>query len=166
MVDEFFRDMDDFASSDIVYSMREQMTPSDEVVSSLLAKIAECDASPERFENSVPFEAVVKKSPGRKPLVKYATAAAASVIVLVSAFAVFGNGSPSDIGNLIDNVVPGNVITTPDPAASDIPSLTDGDNSGKDTPSKQTDRRRKMTVQNLPLTTKQRIPIPPSPASR
>ena len=73
MVDEFFRDMDDFASSDIIYSMREQMTPSDEVVSSLLAKIAECDASPERFENSVPFEAVVKKSPGRKPLVKYAT---------------------------------------------------------------------------------------------
>ena len=70
MVDEFFRDMDDFASSDIVYSMREQMTPSDEVVSSLLAKIAECDASPERFENSVPFEAVAKKSPGRKPLVK------------------------------------------------------------------------------------------------
>ena len=143
MVDEFFRDMDDFASSDIIYSMREQMTPSDEVISSLLAKIAECDASPERFENSVPFEAVVKKSPGRKPLVKYATAAAASVIVLVSAFAVFGNGSPSDIGNLIDNVVPGNVITTPDPAASDIPSLTDGDNSGKDTPSKQTDKTQK-----------------------
>ena len=143
MVDEFFRDMDDFASSDIIYSMREQMTPSDEVVSSLLAKIAECDASPERFENSVPFEAVVKKSPGRKPLVKYATVAAASVIVLVSAFAVFGNGSPSDIGNLIDNVVPGNVITTPDPAAPDNPSLTDGDNSGKDTPSKQTDKMQK-----------------------
>lgn len=131
MVDEFFRDMDDFASSDIIYSMREQMTPSDEVVSSLLAKIAECDTSPERFDNYVPFEAAGKSKRARKPVIKYATVAAASVIVLVSAFAVMGNGDSSDIDNLIDNVVPGNVITTPN-SGVDSPGVTDDEQNTDD----------------------------------
>lgn len=130
MVDEFFRDMDDFASSDIIYSMREQMTPSDEVVSSLLAKIAECDTSPERFDNYVPFEASGKSKRAHKPMIKYATVAAASVIVLVSAFAVMGDGNSSDIDNLIDNVVPGNVITAPNQGA-DNPGVAK-DNQDKD----------------------------------
>ena len=56
MADEIFRNMDDFVSSDIIYSMREQMTPSDAVVSSLLAKIAADETSPESFENMLPFE--------------------------------------------------------------------------------------------------------------
>lgn len=46
MADEIFRNMDDFVSSDIIYSMREQMTPSDAVVSSLLAKVAADETFP------------------------------------------------------------------------------------------------------------------------
>ncbi len=119
MADEFFRDMDDFASSDIIYSMREQMTPSDEVVASLLAKIARCDASPEGSNNTdnaavfTPVENPKVKRFGRRSLVSFASVAAACVIMLTSAFAIIGTGSPSGVNKLIDKITPNNVVTAP-----------------------------------------------------
>ena len=119
MADEFFRDMDDFASSDIIYSMREQMTPSDEVVASLLAKIARCDASPEGSNNTdnaavfTPAENLKVKRFGRRSLVSFASVAAACVIMLTSAFAIIGTGSPSGVNKLIDKITPNNVVTAP-----------------------------------------------------
>ena len=119
MADEFFRDMDDFASSDIIYSMREQMTPSDEVVASLLAKIAQCDASPEGSDNTddaavfTPAEKPKFKRFGRRSLVSMASVAAACVIMLTSAFAIIGTGSPSGVNKLIDKITPNNVVTAP-----------------------------------------------------
>ena len=119
MVDEFFRDVDDFAASDIIYSMREQMTPSDEVVASLLAKIAQCDASPEGSDNTddaavfTPAEKPKFKRFGRRSLVSMASVAAACVIMLTSAFAIIGTGNPSGVNKLIDKITPNNVVTTP-----------------------------------------------------
>ncbi len=119
MVDEFFRDVDDFASSDIIYSMREQMTPSDAVVASLLAKIAQCDASPEGSDNTdhaavfTPAEKPKAKRFGRRSLVSMASVAAACVIMLTSAFAIIGTGNPSGVNKLIDKLTPNNVVTAP-----------------------------------------------------
>ena len=119
MVDEFFRDTDDFASSDIIYSMREQMTPSDAAIASLLAKIAQCDASSEgsdNMDNSVAFTPAEKpkaKRFGRRSLVSLASVAAACVIMLTSAFAIIGTGNPSSVNKLIDKITPKNVVTTP-----------------------------------------------------
>lgn len=132
MADEIFRNIDEFASSETIYSMREQMTPSDAVVASLLAKISACDASPESFDNTVPFissenaEAsapAVEYKPKRKtsyrPLWKYGSIAAAGIIVLVSTFALMGDGDSSDFKDLVNNVLPDHVIT-------------DSDNGGRD----------------------------------
>ena len=44
-------------TDDIIRSMKEQMVPSDDVVSDLLAKIAACEASPETIDNVDSFEA-------------------------------------------------------------------------------------------------------------
>ncbi len=160
MADEFFRSNDDFASSDIIYSMREQMTPSDEVVMSLLAKISACGASSEGLDNISSFdnvsslapEASSKESSGagmtgmtktggrfkkpltRRSLVGFASAAAACVIMLTSAFAVMGTGNPTAVGKLIDKIVPGNVITTPNSNSdSNTNGLAAGDESPADT---------------------------------
>lgn len=137
MADEIFRNMDDFVSSDIIYSMREQMTPSDAVVSSLLAKIAADETSPESFENTLPFETAPKvsripakkRASGRNSILKYGTAAVAGFLILVSTVTIFGNENSQNVKNLIDNVLPDNVITTPhqdDPAVT-VPDDKDGD---------------------------------------
>ncbi len=137
MADEIFRNMDDFVSSDIIYSMREQMTPSDAVVSSLLARIAADETSPESFENMLPFETASKvsrmpakkRASGRNSILKYGTAAVAGFLILVSTVTIFGNENSQNVKNLIDNVLPDNVITTPhqdDPAVT-VPDDKDGD---------------------------------------
>ena len=109
-------------TDDIIRSMKEQMVPSDDVVSDLLAKIAAFEASPETIDNVDSFEnfrkaddiaaAVVsekKASKAKKFTTKsiwyYGTAAAASVIVLLSVFSVLGGTDPSDIKNVVDGVV-------------------------------------------------------------
>ena len=126
MADDLFRNLDDFASSDMIYSMREQMTPSDEVVRSLLAKISACDASPEGLDNisNFDFGNVQELAPetktrrsyrslSRKSLMGLTSAAAACVIMLTSAFAVMGSASPASVGKFIDKITPKNVVTTP-----------------------------------------------------
>ena len=105
MADEIFRNMDDFVSSDIIYSMREQMTPSDVVVSSLLARIAADETSPESFENMLPFETASKvsqmpakkRASGRNSILKYGTAAVAGFLILVSTVTIFGNGNSQNV---------------------------------------------------------------------
>ncbi len=152
MADEIFRNMDDFVSSDIIYSMREQMTPSDVVVSSLLARIAADETSPESFENMLPFETASKvsqmpakkRASGRNSILKYGTAAVAGFLILVSTVTIFGNGNSQNVKNLIDNVLPDNVITTPpqdDPAVT-VPDDKDSDKTadGKDSDKTTTDK--------------------------
>ena len=133
MGSDIFRElnMDDFAPSDVIYSMREQMTPSDDVVDSLLAKIAACETSPEFADNTVKFEPVsiptsavetaaksASRTAGRKPLsrkslIGIASVAAACVIMLTSAVAIMGTGDSSEVDNLIDKIVPDGVVTNP-----------------------------------------------------
>ena len=109
MTDELFR------------SMKSQMVPSDDVVNDLLAKIAALDASPETADNVVSFDesrfvrttefttakpAKKAKKSTTKSIWFYGTAAAASTIVLLSTFAMFG-GDSADVqqqfGDIIDN---------------------------------------------------------------
>ena len=145
-------------TDDIIRSMKEQMVPSDDVVSDLLAKIAACEASPETMDNVDSFESFrgesataavseKKASQARKFTTKsiwfYGTAAAASVIVLLSVFSVLGGTDPSDIKNVVDGIIDNpNVVVTPggdtdnDPSGNpdDNPSVTDndGEQDGKD----------------------------------
>ena len=140
-------------TDDIIRSMKEQMVPSDDVVSDLLAKIAAFEASPETIDNVDSFEnfrkaddiaaAVVsekKASKAKKFTTKsiwyYGTAAAASVIMLLSVFSLLGGGDPSDIRNVVDGTIDNpNVVTTPgddtdnNPSGNpdDNPSVTDND---------------------------------------
>ncbi len=143
MADEFFRNLDDFASSDMIYSMREQMTPSDEVVRSLLAKIAACDASPEGLDNISNFdfgnvqellpETKTRRSYrslSRKSLMGLTSAAAACVIMLTSAFAVMGSASPASVGKFIDKITPKNVVTTPIQGSEKSDPAKPGDSTG------------------------------------
>ena len=125
-------------TDDIIRSMKEQMVPSDDVVSDLLAKIAACEASPETMDNVDSFEAFRNDeiadtgskgtaSQAKKFTTKsiwfYGTAAAASVIVLLSVFSVFGGSDPSDIRNVVDGLIDNpNVIVTPGTDSDNDPS--------------------------------------------
>lgn len=122
MTDELFR------------SMKSQMVPSDDVVNDLLAKIAALEASPENMDNVVSFdesrfarpaEIKVEKPAHKAKTTKksiwfYGTAAAASALVLLSTFAMFGDDSNVEdhFGEIVDN--PGIVI--------------DGTQAGENTP--------------------------------
>ena len=143
MADDLFRNLDDFASSDMIYSMREQMTPSDEVVRSLLAKISACDASPEGLDNisNFDFGNVQELAPetktrrsyrslSRKSLMGLTSAAAACVIMLTSAFAVMGSASPASVGKFIDKITPKNVVTTPIQGSEKSDPDQPGDSTG------------------------------------
>ena len=135
-------------TDDIIRSMKEQMVPSDDVVSDLLAKIAAFEASPETIDNVDSFEnfhkaddidaAVVsekKASKAKKFTTKsiwyYGTAAAASVIVLLSVFSILGGSDPADIKNAVDGIIDNpNVVVTPnDNTDSDPSENPDGDNT-------------------------------------
>ncbi len=126
MADEIFRNMDEFLSADIIHSMKEQMTPSDAAVDSLLAKISAYDASPTSFENTLSFVPDDAPAPlagsapkqGRKtslkPLWRYGSIAVAGVIVLLSAFSLIGDSESSDFKELVDNVLPNHIISDSD----------------------------------------------------
>ena len=152
MADEILRNMDEFTSSDIIYSMREQMMPSDDVVASLLAKISACDASPESFENTIPFISAdstsspntdtaapdtayeTKHKSGHKYLWKYGSIAAAGLIVLVSAFSLIGDSDSADFNTLVDRVVPNHVVSDTLGADEDNDNVG-GESDTSDTPS-------------------------------
>ena len=138
-------------TDDIIRSMKEQMVPSDDVVSDLLAKIAAFEASPETIDNVDSFEnfrkaddiaaAVVsekKASKAKKFTTKsiwyYGTAAAASVIVLLSVFSILGGSDPADIKNAVDGIIDNpNVVVTPDDNTDSDPSQNpDGDKTVTD----------------------------------
>lgn len=146
MADEIFRNIDEFTSSDIIYSMKEQMTPSDAVVSSLLAKIAACDASSENFDNTVPFaptdvpdfsiagftEETVheqKRRVNMKPIWKYGSIAVAGLFVLVSTFALMGDNDSSEFKDLVNNVFPDHVISDPVNGDDDDAAVVGSDES-------------------------------------
>ncbi|MBR1990005.1 MAG: hypothetical protein IJ987_05965, partial [Firmicutes bacterium] len=142
-------------TDDMIRSMKSQMTPSDDVVNDLLAKIAALEASPENMENVVSFDETRFSRPAeirterpahkakttKKSIWFYGTAAAASALVLLSTFAMFGTDSDvqEQFGDIVDN--PGIVIdgtqageNTPDqvslpPVESDDPDNQDGDNT-------------------------------------
>ena len=133
-------------TDDIIRSMKEQMVPSNDVVSDLLAKIAACEASPETIDNVDSFEAfrsevcseAVSKgtaSQAKKFTTKsiwyYGTAAAASIIVLLSVFSILGGSDPADIKNAVDGIIDNpNVVVTPnDNTDSDPSENPDGDNT-------------------------------------
>lgn len=140
-------------TDDIIRSMKEQMVPSDDVVSDLLAKIAACEASPETMDNVDSFESFrgesaaaavseKKASQAKKFTTKsiwfYGTAAAASVIVLLSVFSLIGGADPSDIRNVVGGIIDNpNVVATPGDDTDnntsgnpdDIPAVTDDDGS-------------------------------------
>lgn len=147
MADETLRNIDEFTSSDIIYSMREQMMPSDDVVASLLAKISAYDASPESFENTIPFISAdgssstntdtvyeTKHKSGRKYLWKYGSIAVAGIIVLVSAFSLMGDSDSSDFKTLVDRVVPKQVASDTLGANEDN-DIVGGESGILDTPS-------------------------------
>ena len=154
MASDIFRElnMDDFVSSDVIYSMREQMTPSDDVVNSLLAKIAALDAAPADgtgsagddvlsftpssfdTETASPSPAYVqvtgnkhdKKSRSvgaNRSAFKYATLAA-GLAIMISALALAGGGT-GNVKDIVDNVLPGEVITEPGDNGEDVQNPTD-----------------------------------------
>lgn len=132
-------------TDDIIRSMKEQMVPSDDVVSDLLAKIAACEASPETMGNVDSFESFrgesaaaavseKKASQAKKFTTKsiwfYGTAAAASIIVLLSVFSVIGEADPSDMKNVVSGIIDNpNVVATPGNDTDNNPSVNPDDNS-------------------------------------
>ena len=132
-------------TDDIIRSMKEQMVPSDDVVSDLLAKIAACEASPETMGNVDSFESFrgesaaaavseKKASQAKKFTTKsiwfYGTAAAASIIVLLSVFSVIGGADPSDMKNVVSGIIDNpNVVATPGNDTDNNPSVNPDDNS-------------------------------------
>ncbi len=139
-------------TDDMIRSMKEQMIPSDDVVSDLLAKIAALEASPENMDNVVTFDQSRFSRPAeikvekpahkakttKKSIWVYGTAAAASALVLLSTFAMFNDDTDvqEQFGDIVDN--PGIVIEgtdvgehTPDPV--DLPPVETDDKGNKDT---------------------------------
>lgn len=133
-------------TDDMIRSMKSQMTPSDDVVNDLLAKIAALEASPENMENVVSFdesrfarpeikvEKPSKAKTTKKSIWFYGTAAAASALVLLSTFAMFGEDA--DINDQFEDIIdqPGIVTNisqvgenTPDPVS--LPPVNDTDNA-------------------------------------
>ena len=98
----------------MVNSMKEQMVPSDDVIQSLLAKINEIDNS--SASNVVLFEQPKVeefKYKAKKPVYTYFASFAAAVLVLVSCFAVFGDGNdPAKVQEGIDKIIDNPVVVT------------------------------------------------------
>ena len=97
-------------TDDLLRSMKEQMQPSDAVVSDLLAKIDAASLSPV----TTPVKVIQKK---KKPIWYYGTALAASVVVLFSTFLLLdqtGGESPDAVKNLLNQVTdPNSAVTQP-----------------------------------------------------
>lgn len=121
-------------TDDIIRSMKDQMVPSDDVVSDLLAKISALEASsPDttaddssilsfdsaRFDSEIESAALAEISASRssakakkhttKSIWFYSTVAAASIILLVSSVALFNDST--NPGDLATNLVP-NIVTS------------------------------------------------------
>lgn len=134
MTDDIMLSNEDFVRSDVLSSMKNQMTPSEDVVSDLLAKITECAVSPEALDNTISFdqtrfaqEETVKKAKKHttKSIWLYSTAAVAGVIVLLSTFSIFGVSDNSKPADLLEDVL-GNqtAVVTPNDA---VEKTTDKD---------------------------------------
>lgn len=146
-------------TDDRIRSMKEQMVPSDEVVTDLLAKIAALDASPETSEHVVSFDdgkmrracedltvsqrpAAKAKKHTTKSIWYYSTAAVAGVIVLLSTFTVFGSASGDHAWDFIHAAIDNpTVVTSPndqnpnavtDPDADDLTNAENGSGDGQD----------------------------------
>ena len=130
-------------TDDMIRSMKEQMTPSDDVVTDLLAKIAALDASPASSEHVVSFDdarirkacedltasqgpAAKAKKHTTKSIWYYSTAAVAGVIVLLSTFTIFGSADGNRAWDFIHTAIndPA-VVTSPNHPDTDTPAVTD-----------------------------------------
>ena len=143
-------------TDDIIRSMKDQMVPSDDVVSDLLAKISALEASPDttaddssilsfdsaRFdseiESAAPTEISASRSSAKakkhttKSIWFYSTVAAASIILLVSSVALFNDST--NPGDLAINLVP-NIVTSDEDTnlpVTDDSNSTQTDNSAGD----------------------------------
>lgn len=143
-------------TDDIIRSMKDQMVPSDDVVSDLLAKISALEASPDttaddssilsfdsaRFdseiESTAPAEISASRSSAKakkhttKSIWFYSTVAAASIILLVSSVALFNDST--NPGDLATNLVP-NIVTSDEDTnlpVTDDRNSTQTDNSAGD----------------------------------
>ena len=143
-------------TDDIIRSMKDQMVPSDDVVSDLLAKISALEASPDttaddssilsfdsaRFdseiESAAPAEISASRSSAKakkhttKSIWFYSTVAAASIILLVSSVALFNDST--NPGDLATNLVP-NIVTSDEDTnlpVTDDSNPTQTDNSAGD----------------------------------
>ena len=130
-------------TDDMIRSMKEQMTPSEDVVTDLLAKIAALDASPASSEHVVSFDdarirkacedltasqgpAAKAKKHTTKSIWYYSTAAVAGVIVLLSTFTIFGSADGNRAWDFIHTAIndPA-VVTSPNHPDTDTPAVTD-----------------------------------------
>ena len=143
-------------TDDIIRSMKDQMVPSDDVVSDLLAKISALEASPDttaddssilsfdsaRFDSEIESAALAEISASRssakakkhttKSIWFYSTVAAASIILLVSSVALFNDST--NPGDLATNLVP-NIVTSDEDTnlpVTDDSNPTQTDNSAGD----------------------------------
>ena len=144
-------------TDDIIRSMKDQMVPSDDVVSDLLAKISALEASsPDttaddssilsfdsaRFDSEIESAALAEISASRssakakkhttKSIWFYSTVAAASIILLVSSVALFNDST--NPGDLATNLVP-NIVTSDEDTnlpVTDDSNPTQPDNSAGD----------------------------------
>lgn len=133
-------------TDDIFRSMKAQMEPADELVADLLAKIAlEMPSPVTENENVISFRQTAESESTqtkhfitkfKKPIWYYGTAAAASIIVMISTFALLdlGNEENGGVGHLIQSVVDpdSSVVSPADPGSTDEPGQTsskDGDNN-------------------------------------
>lgn len=144
-------------TDDIIRSMKDQMVPSDDVVSDLLAKISALEASSpdttaddssilsfdsarfdSEIESAAPAEISASRSSAKakkhttKSIWFYSTVAAASIILLVSSVALFNDST--NPGDLATNLVP-NIVTSDEDTnlpVTDDSNPTQPDNSAGD----------------------------------
>ena len=144
-------------TDDIIRSMKDQMVPSDDVVSDLLAKISALEASSpdttaddssilsfdsarfdSEIESAAPAEISASRSSAKakkhttKSIWFYSTVAAASIILLVSSVALFNDST--NPGDLATNLVP-NIVTSDEDTnlpVTDDSNPTQTDNSAGD----------------------------------
>ena len=144
-------------TDDIIRSMKDQMVPSDDVISDLLAKISALEASSpdttaddssilsfdsarfdSEIESAAPAEISASRSSAKakkhttKSIWFYSTVAAASIILLVSSVALFNDST--NPGDLATNLVP-NIVTSDEDTnlpVTDDSNPTQTDNSAGD----------------------------------
>lgn len=133
-------------TDDIIRSMKRQMNPSDDTIADLLSKISALEASPETANAPDSFEAYVSafnETASGKPRTQvkkvkpksiwfYGTAAAASVIVLISAFSFLGGTDADSIQNNLDNIIDNPSVAFSNDSAQEKLSQKESDNDSDD----------------------------------